>query len=270
MRFRLAIFVCFGAMGVLGARSQRADAQTPVSVIPAKTLAVAAAADLQFALDEIVGQFARLHPSVTVNVTYGSSGNFFSQLSNGAPFDMFFSADVEFPRRLAAAGLVSADSEFLYAVGRIVLWMPRSSPLALQRLGMAVLTDPSVHHVAIANPTHAPYGKAAEAAMKSLGVYEQVKSKLVLGENVAQAAQFVQSGSAEVGVIALSLALAPALQREGTYWEVPLQGYARLEQGGVIMRSAHDPSAARLLRDFVLSESGRATLKRYGFFLPGE
>jgi molybdate transport system substrate-binding protein len=255
--------------GLWGIRSRAADVQS-ANATPATTLAVAAAADLKFALDDLVAQFAKVHPTVTVNVTYGSSGNFFAQLSNGAPFDLFFSADVEFPRQLAAAGLTLADSEFLYAVGRIVLWAPRSLSLDVQRLGMAALKAPSVRHIAIANPLHAPYGRAAEAAMRSSGVYDEVQAKLVFGENVAQAAQFAQSGSAEVGIVALSLAMAPALQREGTYWEVPLQAYPRLDQAGVIMRSARDPQAARALRDFVLSGSGRSTLKRYGFSLPGE
>ena len=255
--------------GLWGSRSRAADVQR-ANATPATTLAVAAAADLKFAMDEIVAQFATAHPTLAVTVTYGSSGNFFAQLSNGAPFDLFFSADVEFAHRLVAAGLTLADSEFLYAVGRLVLWAPRSSSLDLQRLGMAALTDASVRHIAIANPLHAPYGRAAEAAMKSLGVYDLVQAKLVFGENVAQAAQFAQSGSAEVGIIALSLAMAPALQREGTYWEVPLQAYPRLDQGGVIMRTARDPQAALALRDYILSGRGRATLKRYGFSLPGE
>jgi molybdate transport system substrate-binding protein len=272
MRIRAftSAILCLGLAWLSGVQPLAADAQHGTNPPPATTLAVAAAADLKFALDDIVAQFVKMHPTVAVNVTYGSSGNFFSQLSNGAPFDMFFSADVEFTRRLAAAGLTLADSEFLYAVGRIVLWMPRSLPLDVQRLGITVLKDRSVRHIAIANPMHAPYGKAAEAAMKSLGVYDEVKAKLVFGENVAQAAQFAQSGSVEVGIIALSLAMAPALQREGTYWEVPLQAYPRMDQGGVIMKSARYPDAARSLRDFVLSGFGRATLKRYGFSLPGE
>jgi len=266
MRIAPAVVLCLALSRPLVAGLAAAkDRITP----SATKLTIAAAADLKFAMDDMVAQFATLHPTVAVSVTYGSSGNFFSQLFHGAPFDMFFSADMEFPRQLAAAGLTLADGEFLYAVGRIVLWVPRSSPLDVRR-GIAVLTDPLVRHIAIANPTHAPYGKAAEAALKSLGVYDEVKAKLVFGENVGQAAQFAQSGSAEAGIIALSLAMAPALQREGTYWEVPPQAYPRMDQGGVIMKSARDPGAARLLRDFVLGQIGRATLTRYGFSLPGE
>ena len=135
---------------------------------------------------------------------------------------------------------------------------------------MATLKDASIQHIAIANPRHAPYGRAAEAAMKSLGVYDEVQARLVLGENVAQAVQFVQSGAADVGIIALSLAIAPTLQPEGRYWEVPLGAYPRMEQGGVIMKSARNVEAARSFRDFVLSGAGRALLRRHGFLLPGE
>jgi molybdate transport system substrate-binding protein len=271
MRIRPLTVVCVVLAWLTAARASAADTPEALHPTPANaTLTVAAAADLKFAMDELVLQFTRVQPAIIVNVTYGSSGNFYSQLSNGAPFDMFFSADVGFSHRLAGAGLTLVDSEFLYAVGRIVLWVPRGSSLGVQRLGMAALKDASVQHIAIANPQHAPYGRAAEAAMKSLGVYEDVKAKLVFGENVAQAAQFVQSGSAEVGIIALSLASASTLQQEGGYWEVPLDAYPRMEQGGVIMKSARNVEAARSFRDFVLSGAGRSTLERYGFLLPGE
>jgi molybdate transport system substrate-binding protein len=230
---------------------------------------VAAAADLQFALEDVVKAFGERRPDIDVKVTYGSSGNFYAQLSNRAPFDLYLSADVDYPRKLVAQGLADERSEFLYAVGHLVLWVPDSSPLPVEKAGAQALLDPSVKKVAIANPRHAPYGRAAEAALKSLGVYEQVRDKLVLGENVAQAAQFVQSGAADVGLIALSLALAPALRGRGRYWEVPLDAHPRLEQGGVILSWAQDREAAEALRSFLLGDEGRAVLKRYGFFLPG-
>ncbi len=229
---------------------------------------VAAAADLKFALDEIIARFRSRRPEITVTASYGSSGNFYAQLSNRAPFDLFFSADREFVSRLVAQELTLPGSEFLYAIGRIVVWAPRSSPLDLEQHGIAVLKDPAVRRIAIANPRHAPYGRAAEAAMRSLGVYAAVKNKLVRGENVAQAAQFVQTGGAEVGIIALSLAVAPSLREEGKYWSVPLEAYPRMEQGGVILRWARDPAAARAFREFVLGPSGREVLKTYGFGLP--
>jgi molybdate transport system substrate-binding protein len=232
-------------------------------------LDVAAAADLKFAMDDLVGAFGKAHPGITVSVSYGSSGNFLSQIQNGAPFDLFFSADIEYPRRLAEAGLAPKGSEFLYAVGRLVVWAPTSSRIQIER-GVEALAAPEVRRIAIANPTHAPYGRAAEAALRKLGVYDAVKDRLVFGENVAQAAQFVQSGAADAGIIALSLALAPALAAEGRYFEVPLDAYPRMDQGGIVLNRASDPEAARMFRDFVLGAEGRATLKRQGFFLPGE
>ena len=249
--------------GLLAALAACGPRRPPVEV------SIAAAADLQFALPEIVAQFHRLHSEVAVSVTYGSSGNFYSQLVNRAPFDLYFSADVSFPKKLVEQGFAPADSLFTYAVGRLVLWVPAVSPFDVEKLGVAALRSPAVHHVAIANPQHAPYGQAAEAALRSLGVYDAVREKLVYGENVAQALQFVQSGSAEAGVLALSLALAPPVAAAGRYWEVPLDASPRLEQGGVILKSARNPAAARQFRDFVLAAPGRATLKRFGFFIPG-
>jgi molybdate transport system substrate-binding protein len=235
---------------------------------PAGEVAVAAAADLQYALDEVVQAFETVQPTTTVKVTYGSSGNFYAQLRNRAPFDLYLSADVMYPRRLAEAGLALDDDVFLYAIGRIVVWVPQSSPLDVEALGMQALLEPSVKRIALANPRHAPYGVAALAAMKSLGVYPQVERRLVYGENVAQTAQFVQSRAADVGIIALSLALAPPLRASGRYWEVPLEAYPAMEQGGLILDWARDPAAARAFRDFLLGPQGRAILERYGFELP--
>lgn len=227
---------------------------------------VAAAADLKYAMEDLVVRFHAEDPNTAVRVSYGSSGSFFAQLSNGAPFDLFFSADADYARRLAAQGDALPGSEFLYGVGRLVVWVPRTSAIEAD---LAALRDPAVKHVAIANPQHAPYGRAAEAALKSAGVYEAVKGKLVFGENVAQAAQFVQSGSAEAGLIALSLALAPPLRDEGRYREIPPEAHPRIEQGGVILARARDAAAARRFRDFVLGSAGRAVLERYGFLRPG-
>src|SRR5262245_38457685 len=235
----------------------------------AEGVRVAAAADLKFALEDVAAAFRQARPDVTVKVTYGASGNFFAQLSNRAPFDLFLSADVEYPRKLIEQGLADRDSEFLYAVGHLVLWVPSSSALDLEKLGANALLDPSVRKIAVANPRHAPYGRAAVAALKSLGVFDQVEGKLVYGENVAQAAQFAQSGSADAGVFALSLAMAPSLRDKGRYWEVPLTAHPRLDQGGVILNWAQDRGSAGAFRAFLLGEEGKAVLKRYGFFLPG-
>ncbi|HYO55318.1 molybdate ABC transporter substrate-binding protein, partial [Archangium sp.] len=199
----------------------------------------------------------------------GSSGNFLAQISNGAPFDVFLSADVAYPRELANQGLVAGDV-FLYAVGRIVVWVPKDSPLAVESLGLKALLEPAAKRIAIANPRHAPYGRAAEAALKSQGLHEAVKDKLVLGENIAQTAQFVRSGSADAGIIALALALAPAMKDQGRYWEVPLDAYPRMEQGGAILKRARAPELARQFRDHLLGAEGKALLERYGFFPPKE
>jgi len=239
----------------------------PAPAAGAQKLTVAAAADLRFALDELVLQFRATHPAVDLAITYGSSGNFFAQIQNGAPFDVFLSADVDYPRRLVAASLASKDSLFLYGAGRIVVWVPAGSPLDPAALGIHALEAASVRHIAIANPQHAPYGRAAVAALRSLGVYDRVAPKLVLGENIAQAFEFVESGAAEVGIVALSLALAPAARTHGRYWEVPQDAYPKIEQGGVILSRAPAGPAARF-RAFLLSEEARRILKQYGFSVP--
>ncbi len=236
----------------------------------ARSVSVAAAADLRFAFEEILDEFRRSHQGVHVLVTYGSSGNFFSQLLNQAPFDLYLSADAEYTRRLAQAGVALPDSEFVYGIGRIVLWTPAGSPVEVEGLGINALTQPSVRRVAIANPRHAPYGRAAAAAMKSFGVWEAVEPRLVFGENVAQTLQFVQSGNAEIGVVALALAVAPPLAGLGRYWEIPTDSHPRLEQAGVVLRWARDRDAAMALRAFLISPEGRRTLARYGFLQPGD
>lgn len=233
-----------------------------------RELRVAAAADLKFALDELAVAFRVARPDVALKVTHGSSGNFFAQLDNQAPFDVFLSADADYPRRLDAAGRGLPDSFFVYGIGRIVLWVPQGSALDLDGLGLRALLDPRVRRVAIANPRHAPYGRAAEAALRHYRLYDAVKPKLVLGENVAQAAQFAWSGAADAGIVALSLAAAPAMGAAGRFVEVPLEAYPRLEQGGLILRWAKDADAARAFRLFLLAEQGRAVLGRYGFLPP--
>ncbi len=228
---------------------------------------LAAAADLNVALGELITRFGASH-DVDVSVSYGSSGTFYAQLLNQAPFDMFLSADVTYPNQLASRGLTLPQSEFTYAIGRLVLWAPSSSPLDVERDGLRALTAASIAHVAVANPEHAPYGRAAVAAMQAAGVYDRVRPKLVLGENVAQAMQFVQSGAADAGIVALSLALAPNVKGTGRRFEIPAGTYPRMEQGGTILKWAADVDAARALRGFLLSADGGAILKQYGFFLP--
>lgn len=229
---------------------------------------VAAAADLRFALEEVIAEFKKAEPDTKIEATYGSSGNLSTQLANGAPFDIFFSADRAYAHRLVEQQLADADSEFVYGIGQIVVWVPNSSPLDLEKVCIGAVVDMAVRKVAIANPEHAPYGRAAEAAFRSLGVYDQVRDRLVLGENVAQAAQFVESGAADVGVIALSLAMAPTMRDKGRYWHVPLDAYPRLEQAGVVLKAAGDADAARRFRALVISPRGQELLARYGFIRP--
>jgi len=265
---RLSLLVVLGMLGGCG----RTPLPTPDGSEEAArhAVAVAAAADLKYALDEVVVEFLKEHPEIEVKVSYGSSGTFHAQLSNKAPFDLYFSADIEYPRRLAEAGLTVPRSEFLYATGQIVVWVRNESKLDVKGRGIEVLNDPAIRKIAIANPKHAPYGRAAEAALKTLGIYDQIKDRFVLGENIAQTAQFVESGAADVGIIALSLAMAPVMRDRGRYWIVPLDKYPRLEQGGVILAWAKDRQATEQLRAFVVGNQGRAILRKYGFMLPGE
>ncbi len=167
---------------------------------------VAAASDLKFALDELEGVLAEQHPDVELKLTYGSSGTFLQQISNGAPFDVFLSADLEYPAELVDQQLASGEDVFEYAAGRLVVWTPEGSAVDPAD-GLRALARRDVRRVAIANPEHAPYGRAAVAAMKHAGVYDEVRRKLVLGESVAQAADFVHSGGADAGVVAMSLVL---------------------------------------------------------------
>jgi molybdate transport system substrate-binding protein len=261
--------VAFGVAGMLVAcaapdgpgGSAREDAT------PAREVRIAAASDLKFALDEIVALVDEVHPEIAVTTTYGSSGTFLSQILNGAPFDLYLSADLAYPRELVEQGLASEEDLFPYAVGRLVLWTGDAGRIDPDD-GLGPLTAPEVRRVAIANPEHAPYGVAAIEALRSSGVLDEVEPKLVLGENVAQAAEFVQSGNADAGIVALSLVKSDPLQGVGSWAEVPLDAYPRLDQGGVVLESARDPEAARAVRDAMLGPEGTAILARYGFSLP--
>jgi molybdate transport system substrate-binding protein len=253
MRFPAILVLCLGLA---------LQAQAP------RRIQVAAAADLKWALEEVRGEFAREVPGIRVDVTFGSSGQFYAQLTQKAPFDLFLSADLDYARRLQDAGLGSGL--FTYAVGRLALVVPRTSPLDLEGKGLKVLLDPSVRHVAMANPQHAPYGRAAQAALAASGLAGEVRPRLVLGENVAQAAQFVHAGSAEAGLVALSLALAPEMADRCRAWTVPQAMHPPLEQGGVILAWAKDPDAARAFRDFLTGPRGAAVLAKFGFSPPSK
>lgn len=232
----------------------------------AEELSVAAAADLNVALKEIAQQYQR-DTGNTVKLSFGSSGNFFVQLQNGAPFDVFLSADIAYPEKLAQQGLADSQTLYPYAVGKIVLWVPKGSKLDLKK-GMAVLLDPSITKIAIANPAHAPYGRAAEEALEKSDLHGRVQSKLVLGENISQAAQFVQTGNAEIGIIAESLALSPAMKEAGRLVEVPENLYAPIRQGAVVLKSSPHPNAAKAFLDYLKRPAAQQIMEKYGFSLP--
>ncbi len=234
---------------------------------PAQQLTVAAAADLQFAFHDLGEQF-ETQTGIPIRVTYGSSGNFTTQIENGAPFDLFFSADLQYPQKLISEGFVEAGSLYRYANGKLVMWVPNSSKIDLGK-GVPALLDPSVRKIAIANPKHAPYGRAAVAVMKSAGVYEKVESKLVLGENISQTAQFVQSGTADVGFVALSLAIAPGMKSSGSYVVVPTRDYPAIEQGAVLVKQSKNKPAAEKLLEYMKTAAAKAILAKYGFGVPG-
>ena len=229
----------------------------------AQEVTVAAAADLQFAMQDVAAQFQR-QTGKTVKVTYGSSGNFFQQIQNGAPFDMFFSANLDYPKKLESAGLVESGSYYPYAKGKIVVWVLNESKIKIDS-GLKVFLDPDVKKIAIANPQHAPYGQAAVAALQKEGIYDKVKDKFVLGENISQTASFVVSGAADAGVVALSLALSPNMKSKGRYAEIPANEYPPIEQACVILNSSKNKETARRFLAFVQSEKVAAILSGYGF-----
>jgi len=236
-------------------------------VASAQEITVAAAADLNYALKELAARFEQ-KTGDKVTLSFGSSGNLFSQIESGAPYDLFFSADEQYPKKLAAAGVMDPASLRIYAVGHLVLWAPSSSGLDPQKLKMDLLTQPSVQRIAIANPQHAPYGRAAMAALAHFGLEDKVKNKLVFGENISQAAQFVQSGNAQAGLIALSLAMSPAMQGTGRYWELPSDSYPELRQSVGIVSASKRKQTAQAFLDYVTSREGAAVLEQYGFHVP--
>ena len=240
----------------------------PASPVRAQELTVAAAADLQFAMQAIVTRF-QAETGKSVRVVYGSSGNFFQQIQNGAPFDVFFSANIEYVQKLAAAGLAEPQSLYEYAAGKIVLWVPNNSHINVQQ-GLAALLDPAVGKIAIANPQHAPYGQAAVAALRKENLYDKVSTRLIFGENISQAASFVSSGAADAGIIALSLALSPNMKDKGRYVEVPLADYPEIRQACVTLKSSKNKQVAAQFLDFVRSPAVASLLKTYGFTVLAE
>lgn len=233
--------------------------------IEAQTLTIAAAADLRYAMEEVVKSYKQQNPSIDIQVNYGSSGTAFQQISNGAPYDLFFSADILYPQKLEELGLTYSKPK-LYAIGYIVLW---SSKIDLS-VGMKALLNGQITKIAIANPEHAPYGKRAEESLKFFNLYDQVKSKLIFGENISQAAQFVYSGNAEIGILALSLACSPTMKEKGKYMLIDDQSHSPLKQAYVILKRSTVKDKALSFAKFVASPKARLIFQSYGFKLPSE
>ena len=235
----------------------------PAAAQAAPSLTIAAAADLKYALDSLVTIFKRQQPAAKVTVVYGSSGKFYEQLRHGAPFDLYFSADSDYPRRLQQAGL-TAGAPQPYALGRLVLWSKKLNPNAQ---GIGTLLNPRVKYVAIANPAHAPYGRLAEEVLHHYQLYDQVKPKLVLGENIGQAAQYAATGAADAGLLAYALALSPELRRAGHFYLIPASAHSPLQQSFVVLKRAQGNATAAAFAAFVASPAARQALRKYGFGL---
>lgn len=230
----------------------------------AEKITVAAAADLKFAMDEIVITFKKANSGDEIDVIYGSSGKFHTQIQQGAPYDLYFSADISFPRELAKKGF-SASEVKPYAFGRIVLW---SASLDATKMTLSSLTDPKITRIAIANPKHAPYGKRAEEALRASNLWDQVEPKLVYGENISHTAQLVQTKNAQVGIIALALAINSELASKGGYWLIPDNMHEPLEQGFIITKEGANNALAKRFADYMGGKPARAVMTKYGFVLP--
>jgi molybdate transport system substrate-binding protein len=256
LRFYLAVAVCLALISTSSWTQEKAQPE----------LLVAAAADLNPALHDIAQHYEK-KTGIRIKLSFGASGALTQQIENGAPFDLFFSADMDYPKHLIADGQADAASLYQYSLGKLVLWVPSNSPLDLEHQGMAVLLDSSVKKIAIANPEHAPYGRAAVAALKHAGLYDRLSDRFVMGENVSQAAQFAESGNAQAGFVALAHALSPAVKSLGKFWVVPADYYPPLEQGVVILsRSEHKKEAADFLQ-YLKTKDASEVLRKYGFTL---
>ena len=229
-------------------------------------ISVAAAADLHSSLDEIAAQFQKSH-AAHVKVVYGASGNLFQQLQNGAPFDIFFSANSDYPKKLEAVGLTVPGSYYEYALGKIVLLVRANSQLKLSQ-GLQVLLDPAVKKIAIADPVHAPYGQAALAALKSQSLYDKVSAKLVTGENISQAASFVLSGAADIGIISMSIAVSPSSKAQVRFAQIPADEYPPIRQACVILKSSGEQKLSNEFEAYIRGPEASKIFSEYGFRLP--
>ncbi len=231
-----------------------------------ESVSIAAAADLTYCLEDINAAFKKAHPGADLKVASGSSGNFTTQIKNGAPFEVFLSADVSFPRELIKDGFADENTLFIYAVGRIVLWTSTPDKVDVTK-GFDLLRDANgpVKKLAVANPDHAPYGRAAREALQHERLWDAVQDRVVLGENIAQTAQFVATGNADAGFVALSLVLSPKLSNVGKWWEVPADAYNKLDQGAILTKKGTDNALARAYVEFLKTDEARAIFDKYGF-----
>lgn len=253
---RRILLVAIASLLAIGLRS---------SAFGNSAVSVAAAANLIYVLDALNAEFKRVEPAIAVTATSGASGTLFAQIKNGAPFDVFLSADTEYPRQIVEQKLGDAASLRTFATGRLVLWSTRTG-LDVSDL-VAVVRAPAVRKLAIAQPRTAPYGRAAQAALEKLGVWKEAQLKIVFGENITQTAQFVETGNADAGIVALSLVLSPRLAQKGTWKEIPPDSYASvsLDHAGVLTtRGAANPAAKRYL-EFLASEPAKKILREFGY-----
>jgi len=260
MKLRALLTLLFGCALAVGVPGPAQGRPTPV--------AVAAAGDLRGVLEVLKTRFEASHPGVQLQLTFGASGSLTAQIQQGAPFDLFLSADMGFPEQLQKAGLVSANGIFPYATGSLVLWVRKGLGLDPGRDGLKVLLNPAIKKISTANPQVAPYGRAGEAALRSAGLYDQVKPRLVFADNIAQAGQFLQAGSAEAGLISVPQANNPALRQTGVSWKVPENTYPPLRQGGALLQRSTCPDQVRAFRLFLTGAEGQALLAQYGYSKP--
>jgi molybdate transport system substrate-binding protein len=230
------------------------------------TLSIAAAANLVYALDALDAEYNKEAPNVKVTTATGASGNLVAQIKNGAPYDVFLSADLDFPRALIAAGQADGKTLITFAVGRLVIWTTRADIDVSDT--KAAVRNPAVKKLAIANVTTAPYGRAAKEAMDHLGVWAEAQPKLVVGENISQTAQFIDTGNADAGFVALSLVLSPKLKNKGRWSEVPSELYSSIDQGAVVTAHGAGNPAAKAYLDFLNGSAARAIFKANGYGLP--
>ncbi|MFO1020606.1 MAG: molybdate ABC transporter substrate-binding protein [Planctomycetales bacterium] len=233
-----------------------------------KVLTVAAASDLKFALPELQSEFQLTYPDYELRLTFAASGTLYSQIKEKAPYDIFLSADRDLPKKLIDEKLTHSKEEFVYAKGTLVLWFPKDATLYVEKDGLGILTHDSIARIAIANPKFAPYGRAAEAALKSAKVYEKIDKKLLMAENISQAGVFIEKGGAEAGLLAQTLIVSTSLKDKGKTWKVPQELYPPIVQAGVILSHCEDTTAAEHFRTLILSDKGREILAKNGLTPP--